>query len=375
MTWAYEPARNADPDDDSDGTAITMARPVPTPMFVADLDGANEPDGDEWRTTVGITVLDAHGQPVAGAKVYGAWSYGNTVDCTTDLNGGCSETSSWQDGVSVGAIGFTVTDITHPEPLVLAYDPAYNADPDGDSDGTAITMARPVPTPMFIADLDGVNSPNSSKWRTTIAFSVRDANQVPVAGAKVYGDWSYGSSANCTTDANGGCSLVSSEFEGEEMSAIGFTVTDITHPEPLLWAYDPAYNSDPDGDSDGTGITMARPVPTPMFIADLDGVNELDGDEWRTTVTITVTDANGLPVAAAKVFGDWSYGSTVNCTTDSNGGCSETSSWKKLAEVSQISLTVTDISHAEPLVLDYDPAYNADPDGDSDGTTIVLSQP
>ena len=49
------------------------------------------------------------------------------------------------------------------------------------------------------------------------------------------------------------------------MAAIGFVVDDVTHPESLQWAYDPALNTDPDGDSDGMIINMheavRRPVP------------------------------------------------------------------------------------------------------------------
>jgi hypothetical protein len=160
------------------------------------------------------------------------------------------------------------------------------------------------------------------------------------------------------------------------MASIGFTVTDITHPEPLLLAYQPAYNADPDGDSDGTSISVARPVPTPMFIADLDGTSAVvSGSEWQATITITLLGAHGQPVADAKVFGDWSYGKDDDCTTDGAGQCDLSSSKLKLAEVSQVAFSVTDITHPEPLVLAYDPAYNADPDGDSDGTTITVSKP
>jgi hypothetical protein len=160
------------------------------------------------------------------------------------------------------------------------------------------------------------------------------------------------------------------------MASIGFTVTDITHPEPLVLAYQAAYNADPDGDSDGTGISMARPVPTPMFIADLDGTSAVvSGSEWQATLSITVLDAHGQPVAAAEVYGDWSYDDDEDCTTDGAGQCDLSSSKLKLAEVSQVTFSVTGITHPEPLVLAYQAAYNTDPDGDSDGTAIVLDQP
>jgi hypothetical protein len=112
---------------------------------------------------------------------------------------------------------------------------------------------------MFVSDLDGVNSTSGSKWRTTVTITVKDALQQPVADAKVYGTWSYGNNVNCTTDANGQCSLQSSEFEMASTTAIGFTVTSVLHSESLVWIYDQTLNSDPDGDSTGTTITVHLP--------------------------------------------------------------------------------------------------------------------
>jgi hypothetical protein len=142
---------------------------------------------------------------------------------------------------------------------VWAYDSTRNSDPDGESNGTMIEMARPVPTPMFVSDLDSAISTSGSKWRSMVTITVKDTNQQPVAGAKVYGTWSYGNNVNCTTDVNGQCSLQSSEFEGAAMSAIGFTVTSVFHSETLAWAYDSTLNSDPDGESNGNTINVPLP--------------------------------------------------------------------------------------------------------------------
>jgi hypothetical protein len=376
LVWAYDDDYNTDPDGDSNGEKIRVPRPEPKRMNVVDLDGENVTDGEEWRTTVTITVRDDHQHLVAEAKVFGTWSYGKGVNCETDVDGRCSLTSDWVDGYDAAVLSFVVHNVTHPEPIIWEYDPVGNLDPDGDSDGTTITMDRPVPTPMYVVDLDGVNSSNGSKWRTNVTITLYGANQLPVVGAEVFGTWSYGSSKDCTTDANGQCSLLSSEFEGDQMSAIGLTVDSITHPEPLVWAYDAAGNSDPDGDSDGTAITMDRPVPTPMFVADLDGVStQVSGTEWRATVTIAVLDADQSPVDGADLFGTWSNGKSMDCTTDSNGQCSLTSGKLKLTEVEAITFSVDDVTHGEVLVWFYDAAGNSDPEGDSDGTSITVSKP
>jgi len=205
-----------------------------------------------------------------------------------------------------------------------------------------------------------------------VTITVADANGVPVADAKVFATWSYGSGVNCTTDLNGQCTLVSVEVNMDQVTSISLNVTDITHPEPLVYAYQAASNADPDGDSNGTTITADQPVPTAMAVADLDQVITTNGTKWRTTVTINVADANGNPVADAKVFATWSYGSGVNCTTDLNGQCTLASNEVTMGQVTSISLSVDDITHPEPLLYVYQATGNGDPDGDSDGTTIVV---
>jgi hypothetical protein len=228
---------------------------------------------------------------------------------------------------------------------------------------------------MFIWDLDAVNMTNDSKWRTQVTILVKDASQQPVANAKVYGAWSYGSNANCISDAYGQCKILSNEFEGTTMDAIRFTVNNIVHDESLRWVYDPVLNSDPDNESDGTMIEALRPVPTLMFVSDLDGMKSTNGSKWRITVVITVRDANQQSVAGAKVYGVWTYGKNVDCTTDANGQCSLTSNEFDVASVTSIGLSVTSIIHSESLVWNYDQTLNTDPDGESSGTVITLDRP
>ena len=71
----------------------------------------------------------------------GAWSNDDTEmsTCTTDSNGQCSLTSSLLGG-KTGSVTFTVNGVTHG---TFSYDPANNSDPEGDSDGSAITISQP----------------------------------------------------------------------------------------------------------------------------------------------------------------------------------------------------------------------------------------
>ncbi|HUF40215.1 MAG TPA: Ig-like domain-containing protein [Anaerolineales bacterium] len=121
------------------------------------------------------------------------------------------------------------------------------------------------------------------------------------------------------------------------------------------------------------------PTPTPVpgdtiHVADLDGIGVSSGpNRWQATVTITVVDQDGAPFAGAIVSGSWSSGATGsgNCQTDGAGQCSITR-FNIRNTSSSATFTVDNVSatgHA------YDPGANTDPDGDSDGTVIVVDKP
>ena len=110
-----------------------------------------------------------------------------------------------------------------------------------------------------------------------------------------------------------------------------------------------------------------------MHIGDLDGSSISAGFRWNASVTATVLDAGGGPVANATVAGTWTYGSRQiadSCITDAVGQCEVTFSdapgW-----IPSVSFTIDDVTGA----LTYNAADNTDPDGDSDGVTIMVSRP
>jgi hypothetical protein len=109
-------------------------------MHIGDLDGTGVARKNQWQVVVTITVHDAAERPVANATVRAAWGEGlsGTVSCTTDNSGQCVVTSA-NINRKYSSVGYTVTGVTHAR---LAYQAADNRDPDGDSDGTRITIAR-----------------------------------------------------------------------------------------------------------------------------------------------------------------------------------------------------------------------------------------
>jgi hypothetical protein len=108
-----------------------------------------------------------------------------------------------------------------------------------------------------VSDLDGLSSSAGKKnWEGLVTITVVDQAQQPVTGALVTGTWdSPALTVACTTGLDGQCSLLSDPINSSQ-SSVGFTVDSITHP---TLAYDAAANSDPDGDSTGTTISLVKP--------------------------------------------------------------------------------------------------------------------
>ena len=122
-------------------------------------------------------------------------------------------------------------------------------------------------------------------------------------------------------------------------------------------------------------FNVTPPSSEAMHVSDLDGAGKwvARGSRWAADVTITVVDADGAPVSDATVKGVWDNQkqNASSCTTDETGQCMVTSPpntpWR-----GAITFTVTDITHEN---MDYTPEYNSDPDGDSDGVSVVVQRP
>jgi FG-GAP repeat len=116
--------------------------PTPTPtilqLHVSDLDGSANPTHKTWTALVNVEVSRANGFTVDQAVVSGTWSTGDTSQCTTGVYGVCTMRLSGLPK-KVGSVTFTVNDVQRSQGI---YEPSANSDPDGDSNGTQITVAR-----------------------------------------------------------------------------------------------------------------------------------------------------------------------------------------------------------------------------------------
>jgi hypothetical protein len=119
-------------------------------------------------------------------------------------------------------------------------------------------------------------------------------------------------------------------------------------------------------------IPPAPPV-NPLHRGDLDRVSVAQsGSKWRATVTGTMHNGEEAPVQGASVSARWSNGAIASGVTDTNGQFTFTLSNLSRQNAVSATLTLTHLTHA---TLTYDTSANHDPEGDSNGTSIVVLKP
>jgi hypothetical protein len=107
-----------------------------------------------------------------------------------------------------------------------------------------------------------------------------------------------------------------------------------------------------------------------MHVGDLDRARTNQGNSWTATVTARVHDNSHSAVANATMSGSWSNGGTGSCTTSGSGQCSLSKSGIPKTTGS-VTFTVVNVTHA---TLTYGSGSNHEPDGDSDGSSIVITR-
>jgi hypothetical protein len=229
-----------------------------------------------------------------------------------------------------------------------------------------------------------VSNGNGNRNYGQAMVTVVDANGQPVSGATVSGTFT-GDSANAPngiTNASGQVTL--SSPVNKNGSTWTFCVTGITKSG---WTYNSSANLET---CDNTG---GLPTPTPTFtpgptatptatpgggstilhVGDLDGSSASSGSRWDASVVLTLHDGTENPIAGATISGLWSNGASGSgsCVTDANGQCS-ISKLGLRNSISSISFTVTSVTKSG---YTYQAGSNHDPDGDSNGTAIVVNKP
>ena len=119
-----------------------------------------------------------------------------------------------------------------------------------------------------------------------------------------------------------------------------------------------------------TPTPTPTPAPIPMHVGDLDGQAVPSGSKWTARVTILVHDQSNNPVSGATVTGAWSAGAkgSVSCTTNSSGLCT-VSKANLSSRTASVTFSMTSVVRSS---YSYQSSANHDPDGDSNGTVIIV---
>ncbi|MFM8322042.1 MAG: S8 family serine peptidase [Chloroflexota bacterium] len=105
---------------------------------------------------------------------------------------------------------------------------------------------------LSVKDLDAVKTLAKSSWKVTVTITVKSATGAAVSGAVVSGAFN-GAAVSCTTGAAGQCSVTATLKN--TVASVTYTVAGVT---ASGYSYNAAGNSDPDGDSSGTSITVTK---------------------------------------------------------------------------------------------------------------------
>ena len=163
----------------------------------------------------------------------------------TDINGGDGWSASWDTN--------NVVDGAHTVSAVATDTAGQSA-----NDSVGVTVDNDPDPTMHVGDLDASSTAaNGGRWDATVTITIHDLDHNAVADATVSGSWTAGASgtASCVTDGNGRCTVTTGGIH-RNTSSVTFTVDGVTH---TSFDYTPTANHDPDGDSDGTTITVSKP--------------------------------------------------------------------------------------------------------------------
>ncbi|MCB9137310.1 MAG: Ig-like domain-containing protein [Caldilineaceae bacterium] len=227
-------------------------------------------EGGPWyHADAAVTIVDSGGQPVNGATVNGTFSGDSSGAASGVTNANGLVTLSSARAKNGQSWTFCVDSVSRGSDVYDAGANGETCDSTGGSSPTATPQPTNTPTPgptpttgpgvvMHIGDLDGSAAPGSrNRWDATVLITVHDANESPVANATVDGSWSGGANGggSCVTNGAGQCSVGKANLKGNTTD-VTFTVNNVTLAGS---SYNAGANHDPDGDSNGTSITVLQP--------------------------------------------------------------------------------------------------------------------
>jgi hypothetical protein len=215
-----------------------------------------------WTPLARVTIKDLAGTTVPRVSVTAFVNGGNAVTCVTTKNGTCTLTgAALANTVDSATFAIYSHGVVKANPRFIQY-PA-------DSSLLNVTIYNPLvgpppppPTPapltVHVVDLDatwfGTGTPG--QWKPQATVHVEGSDGYIVYGATVTGTFTGQSgTVTCVTNGSGACSLGDFILPTSTTSTV-LTVTDVA---AAGYTYLPSSNTDPDGDSNGTTITVTGP--------------------------------------------------------------------------------------------------------------------
>jgi hypothetical protein len=250
--------------------AMMAVDPVDDCTFWFTTEYYNSVSSAGWRTRVGSFKLADCGvpsdttpsvtitNPSNGSTVSGVV---NVTSNATDDNG-VTQVEFFVDGASIAVD--TIAPYSASWDTTAYSDGAYTVsatatDTIGQTGNNSVnvTVQNTPVVVIHVGDLDGVKGTVRKNWNATVTITVHNASHAPVSGITVTGSWSGGTTgtATCTTNASGQCSVTSANMSSKKAS-VTFTVTNLSGGSG--YTYNSSSNHDPDGDSNGTSITVLR---------------------------------------------------------------------------------------------------------------------
>jgi len=172
------------------------------------------------------------------------------------LTGGRLDVAS---AIGAGSPGPMSTPTSTPSPtLTPTLVPTSTLTPSPTHTHTPTATATVPADTIHVADLDASSTRlRQGSWSARVTVAVHGADHQPAPGVQVSGTFEQGGQSlprSCTTDDRGVCPVDSGQFPSNEGKAT-FTVTSASK---AGLTYAPASNHDPDGDSNGTTINLAK---------------------------------------------------------------------------------------------------------------------
>jgi dipeptidyl aminopeptidase/acylaminoacyl peptidase len=207
----------------SDGGAISHSvAPTTGTTFTANFN-------TQYLLTTGVSPAATGSVTASPSSADGFYASGASVQLTATPNAGFT------------FVGFSgaLAGVTNPQFLVM---------------NAPKTVIANFSSPMHIGDLDGARTNQQNAWTAAVTITLHDGKHGPVANATVSGSWGTGETGVCTTDSTGRC-VVSKSAIHKSTKSVAFTMVSATSSK---FFYGSADNHDPDGDSNGTSVTVSN---------------------------------------------------------------------------------------------------------------------